>query len=822
MKLFIKRMFLIVFTFFIINNLVLADEPTVKLEKTLVDGVKIERTETVGDYSFLYSSTGEVYYRANTADADDGFISGVSSGDCVELVLDDNEEIEDILLYGTTVFIKSNIGNMYEIKGIGNIVKATDIKDIVYDNEGNGYLISNEGYLILNRANSTVLKTDDGTPIIGVRKIVNGKYTTGTQTMTSHSQRWYITDDKTYFAGKANTNNRSGTGLEVATEYTEQDSFTAEVKNVTDVKDVYKLQNEVYFLTNSGELYACGIGILGSSYSEPTKIQSDVIKLVTYNVASGSNGGYFKRKLIITNDNTYICGYSQHDLFSDDELTSLNIKGSDIKEVKVAEYQFYIITKDGKIILISDLTKPSTFNSDGSVATWGDTQLRQVVANGVDDYKWVGDLLIYRIDNTLYYLGGRIVKQTYSPKKYIFDSFYNESFATVALDYKILPYNTIRVGRYTHIGGIYLDVQEESNVYCYYFDMTTNKSNKDIVTKSVLYSSIGNVDKSFGEGVYLDKKGFLYWLNEKRKINGDYIIKDGVGEYYVDYAGALYEIGIYYDRNDGDYSNGGAYYYFLRKISAKPYPRKDRVIIDNLDESATVRYAFSTSDTYEGIKQDEWEYFDKENGYILLNPKSNGLYYIHIEITQDATQYKYVFGPYTVSLQGSGSTSSDSYAYISGDMRIPDGMAPTFNIVFTPPSDIFLDNELNVDPNRLFMDIINKGLLSLKVYDSSGNDISSNIGYVYVSEIYKNGVHVSDATNNYLFTKRDAGALADNMYILRLTVGGDSLFTGVSKSYRVEFNGIGGYDSVTMQNFIPINTHKFALNIHVTELPNLT
>ena len=218
---------------------------------------------------------------------------------------------------------------------------------------------------------------------------------------------------------------------------------------------------------------------------------------------------------------------------------------------------------------------------------------------------------------------------------------------------------------------------------------------------------------------------------------------------------------------------------------------------------------------------DEWMEYDKASKTILLDPPSDGTYYIHMEIVQGGKTYTYKFGPYEVTLE-QNSTSNNDYAYISADMRVPDGMGPTFNIVFTPPADMFLSQELVTDPTKMFLGIVKNGNIDVKVYDSLGNDITNNIAFDYVVEVYKNGQYVSNISNNYLFTKRDEGATSDNVYILKTVIGGNNLFAGVGNQYKVEFNGLKGFDSVTMQNYIPVNTHKFVLNVYVTELPNVT
>lgn len=282
-----------------------------------------------------------------------------------------------------------------------------------------------------------------------------------------------------------------------------------------------------------------------------------------------------------------------------------------------------------------------------------------------------------------------------------------------------------------------------------------------------------------------------------------------------------YEKGHYWDYDGNPYKLYGTK---LERVGIKSgWPKEEQLVINNASSSATIRYAFSQSETYEGIKAEEWKSYNKETKKIKLDPPTSGIYYLYVEIAQDGQVYVIKWPkPFVVNLDNSLSSTGNDYAYISADMRIPDRMAATFNIVFTPPSDIFLSNSLSTQPNKLFMEMINNGLLELKVYDSSGNDITNKIGFAYVTDIYKNGVHVPSATENYLFTKREADAVNDNLYILRLNIGGSELFTGVGKQYKVEFNAMKGYDSVTMQNFIPINTHKFTLNVYVTELPNLT
>lgn len=770
-----------------------AVEPTVKLQSVFTSDIKVKDVKTVGNIGFLWGEDGKVYWHYQNVSIsmqpDLEFIPTPT-----EFLLEEGEQIRDIVGSGNDVFVITNkntyaIGNnrygnlgLDELKIYLEFTKINIPGIIKIKTKGNStwfiteqytYAVGSNSYGELGIGSTNAVTSPQQVKVVeGVKDII-----------TQSNRTWFITNTDTYAVG-INGSGSLGIGVEGSIS-TPQKVVVSNVKKIYTNDENYKYDSnelkETYFLTTDGEVYACGWGYLGvgesstSTLLEPkiiTKhIEEPIIDIATY----GEHDN-----IMITENNTYKWGYNSNDV-----PTAINIL-KDKKVVKITSDNEYhcCITEEGGIYNIYQYN-----SSDKIVTEYTDDILRNDIYVKDGQLYWTAS---EQTVNTPYI--NKIEKNTYEYRSGDFEYVYIhtvEGLYSVELNHANLKYSD---RTHFYVDGPYLGA---------------------------------NLASQISEEIWLGKNGEAYAY----KTNRDpFILIGKVGEgiesykdgYYFGLDGTVYMVEHKYTGNDGEYQN---YFTELIKVGIQPWPRKDKVIIEDLASSAVVRYAFSTSDTYEGVTLEEWKMYDKDSGELLLNPPASGIYYLHIEITQDDTIYKYVFGPYEVKLNGdtiNAGTSKTDYAYMSADMRIPDAMTATFNVIFTPPQDIFLTNTLNADPKRMFFGIIKNGNINIKVYDSAGNDISDRMDSGYVYEIYKNGVFVGHVSDNYLFTKRDEGAMSDNVYILKLNVGGANLFTGVGNQYKLEFNGMSGYDSVTMQNLVPINTHKFTLNVYVTELPNLT
>jgi len=643
---------------------------------------------------------------------------------------------------------------------------------------------------------------------------------------------WFITGSGVYAAGY-NYNGQLGIGNNSSCVY---DATEVKEIGIADIEYVYSYGGSTWFiaekkiavgyysdgrpvLERQKKIYATGFNAYGqlgighaNNVTKPeivNGIDVDVKFIITMSTSASYGSGM--STWFVTEDKVYATGNNYNGNLGVEEVGYYYISSpqqvlnvSNVEKISIIDYKTYFYCKDGLIYISHKSTSgipilQSNQETNTGTETSTDTEYdEKLFINESKNY------YLYTKNGELYY-----EKTGYSGSPFKLEVPYvNKMGSSVAITY--------RGDRYTYvdtIDGLY-SISFDSNNY----NAGVGKVKTNIELKQVNEATwISKTGEVYSADVSGDTSSKFTYMTGKIGEGIDYY-KDGL---YYGFDGTVYVLDsreVIYVVDGTGYGRGERK---LVKLGIQPWPRKEGVIIDNLNTSAIARYAFSTSNTYEGVTANEWKSYDKNSGQILLNPSASGVYYIHFEIAQDNTVYKYVFGPYTVQLNGGTVVSTENnYAYMTADMRIPDEMTAAFNVVFTPPQDIFLTGELDEERKRMFIGIIEDGLIDITVRDSTGKDVSDKLDPGYVTAIYKNGVYEGNEYTNYLFKKRDDGAVSDNVYILKLNVGGT--FTGVGKEYLVEFNGMKGYDSITMQNLIPIKTQKFGLHVYVTELPNVT
>ena len=774
-----------------------AAEPSVLLQKTFTWDTKVKDIKVFGDTAFYYGEDGKTYYGNYVCHTTLGE-SGISST-ATELILGEGETVKKIVGEDNKVFVITEEGHVYArgnnslgllglpeletygaltkveaLIGVENVITTTDKTWFITSTGVYGVGENSGGELGIGSTTDTTILTKVGTVSGGVTNII-----------TNYCRTWFLTAKEAYATGE-NSSGSLGVGHNTSTVTTPE-----QVQGVTNIIDVqtkndpsYGQCNETVFLTANGEAYNCGAGYLARGWSGVVStpvIISDNIEEKINKIILHSNIRY-----MISDKAIYYFGdgFSGIENFAIEgnvvEIQKLKMTGINVRESD------FLITDKNKVYKV-----PNYESYKSSI------YLDEIDSVVCVDGAYSDMYFLYTIDDYLY------IKESFS--NIVFETGKQVKNLNNNSVFSITPSSGTKRIYIKNIDGVY--------VYDAYKYKSGRNPEYTFVEKIEDYDGVAPINNY----AWLGYSGVLYEKTIGSSSNTPVErIGDGICEYkngyYYGLDGTIYSL-VYTGVGEPQ----------LQKVGIRPYPRKEGIIIDDLESEAVVRYAFSTADTYEEVLAEEWNIYNKNSGQILLNPPTSGIYYIHMEITQDDTIYKYMFGPYEVTLNGDtiASSGKTDYAYITADMRIPDGMTATFNVVFTPPSDIFLSQELSTDPDRLFFGVIKNGNINIKVYDSAGNDISDRMDAGYVVEVYKNGVYVGPVSDNYLFTKRDEGAISDNVYILKLNVGGANLFTGVGKQYKLEFNGMKGYDSITMQNLIPINTHQFVLNVYVTELPSL-
>jgi len=319
---------------------------------------------------------------------------------------------------------------------------------------------------------------------------------------------------------------------------------------------------------------------------------------------------------------------------------------------------------------------------------------------------------------------------------------------------------------------------------------------------------------------------------------------NGESAYYITNTGAVYVSGENYYGELGLGSSWAPYGEIVLQPDIKlphntSYPRVNNLsIIDEaLDEVESAYYAFVGDTAVSGnnnqVPEELWVPFDIDVPAVFLSPNSNDTYHLYVKLIfkdvdddeiayRDNETHEKIIGPFEVTgIKG----ESDSYSYVSGDIRVMEGFNAEFNLVFVPSQDMTLGNT-----DTKFSNIFTEDKLSLQVLDKDGNPLKDEEGNVMTTNskavfyIHKNGKRIDDEeiTPNYKFVKRDPGSDSDNIYMLRVAMGGDIMKRENGTSYQIKFNGLKGLTVDGTNQPVTINSHPFSMMVYLTELADLT